>query len=112
MDPQTIALLRDEIGLDVLVELSQLFLEESESAVVEIQEATDALDAERLRKSAHSLKGASLNMGARQLANVCEIIERRARDVELEGISSLVHQMKINYQLACAELTKIIETGE
>jgi hypothetical protein len=51
-------------------------------------------------------------MGARQLANICEIIENRARNVELEGISSLVHQMKINYQLVCAELKKIIETAE
>ncbi len=35
LDPETIALLRDEIGMDVLVELSQLFLEETESAVAE-----------------------------------------------------------------------------
>ncbi len=112
LDPETIALLRDEIGMDVLVELSQLFLEETESAVAEIQAASDEFDPERLRKAAHSLKGASLNMGARQLANVCKIIEQRGKDVELEGMNSLVHQMKINYQLVCAELKKIIETGE
>ena len=112
LDPETIALLRDEIGMDVLIELSQLFLDETESAVADIQSASDEFDAERLRESAHSLKGASLNMGAHQLANVCKIIEQRGRDVELEGISSLVHQMKINYQLVCAELKKIIAAVE
>ena len=44
LDPQTIVLLRDEIGQDVLVELSELFLEETESVVAEIQNASDGFE--------------------------------------------------------------------
>jgi CheY-like chemotaxis protein/HPt (histidine-containing phosphotransfer) domain-containing protein len=109
VDQETLNSLRKEMGQEVLNELAQLFLEETKEIVNSIQQTADVQDPEGLRSAAHSLKGASLNMGAHPLAKVCEAIEHRARDRELDGIASLVRQMGAHYQKVCHALEEIIQ---
>ena len=112
LDPETLDSLGNELGQEILVELSQLFLEEAEKIVADIHKADEKSDAEGLRAAAHSLKGASLNMGAKPLADICKIIEQRARDGEMHGISAMVHQMDIHYQHVCKALKEIIQSDQ
>jgi PAS domain S-box-containing protein len=53
--------------------------------VEEIVQAVAMEDADRLREQAHQLKGVAANLGVRDLAEVCERLERAARDGDLEA---------------------------
>jgi HPt (histidine-containing phosphotransfer) domain-containing protein len=66
--------LRDEIGMDGFAEVVALFLDEADGAVVRLAAGAPAGLAEDL----HFLKGAALNLGLAQLADLCQQGERAA----------------------------------
>jgi len=77
--------------LEILMEddfsaLLETYLRDSQARFYEVTEAWEAGDLERLRRSVHSLKGASSNIGAAALASLCNDLEGLARD----GRSELV----------------------
>ena len=57
-----------------------LFAEHSKPGVLKIIRAAEGDEFSELKKAAHALKSMSLNIGARELAAVCEEIERCASD--------------------------------
>ena len=56
--------------------------------------ALDAADADALQRSAHSLKGASANLGAPVIAERCLHLERAARDGHLDGAASQIDDIE------------------
>lgn len=71
--------------LEILMEdgftsLLDAYLRDSETRIFEAYEAWEAGDLDRLRRSAHSLKGSSSNIGAQALADYCSVLEVNARD--------------------------------
>ena len=68
-----------ELMEDEFSQLLDAYLKLSESQYHEANEAWEAGDMERLGRSAHSLKGASSNIGAAQLAAYCGELELAAR---------------------------------
>ena len=54
-----------------------------------LRQAVEAVDPQAVRTAAHSLKGSAGNLGARQLAALCQEIELIARQGSLEGIAAL-----------------------
>lgn len=69
------ALMEDEFGT-----LVEAYLADSEQRLLEVADAWAADDLDTLRRSAHSLKGASSNLGAIELAGRCQTLEHLARD--------------------------------
>jgi HPt (histidine-containing phosphotransfer) domain-containing protein len=65
---------------DFVLALIAQFLEEAATHVDAIVDAARAGDAGRLARTAHSLKGSSLVMGAHRLAALCADLERRLTD--------------------------------
>jgi HPt (histidine-containing phosphotransfer) domain-containing protein len=63
--------LGEAAGEDLLGQLAVLFLEDADSRVVALHEAIDRDDAAAVVRSAHTLSGASANMGATVLARLC-----------------------------------------
>ena len=59
--------------------LLDVYIRESERQFHEANEAWEAGDMDRLGRSAHSLKGASCNIGAVQLADYCSELESAAK---------------------------------
>lgn len=59
--------------------LLDVYIRESERQFHEANEAWEAGDMDRLGRSAHSLKGASSNIGAVQLADYCAELESAAK---------------------------------
>ncbi|GIF22169.1 PAS domain S-box-containing protein [Actinoplanes tereljensis] len=53
--------------------------------VEEIVQAVAMDDVDRLREEAHQLKGVAANLGAQDLADVCDRLERAARDDDLDS---------------------------
>lgn len=79
LDSETVAQLRELMGEDFGA-LVGAFLADSAARMEDIADAFAALDYERLRRATHSLKGMSLNMGARNLAAALADLEAAARE--------------------------------
>jgi two-component system sensor histidine kinase/response regulator len=61
-------------GEDLLGELTALFLTEADASVASLREALSVNDDSTVSRSAHTLSGASANLGARDLASLCAIL--------------------------------------
>jgi HPt (histidine-containing phosphotransfer) domain-containing protein len=67
--------LRQEIGDDGFVEVTDMFLDEAEGAVHAL---LTGLPAHEIEGQLHFLKGSALNLGLSDLANICQDGERKA----------------------------------
>jgi len=88
IDRETIDMLREMDAItedDLLIELIDDFLNHSAGIMTEIQTSAAVLDYRKLAASAHSLKGASLNIGVLGLFTICDQIETLARTLTADG---------------------------
>lgn len=65
--------------------LVQTFIQDSAVRVADLRDAFARGHQDDVRKAAHSLKGASANLGLLVLAEECRELEEAARDGRLEG---------------------------
>ena len=79
----TVASLQRPGAPDLLGRVLALFADDAPRHVAGVAEGIDALDAERVRTSAHTLKSSAANVGAARLAAACARIERAAREANL-----------------------------
>ena len=77
----------ENIGLDEdeFLDLVELYLETSYGDLNKLQTAANEKDLEAVVERAHSLKGASGNMGFIEIYEVAKEIEMNARDKSLQG---------------------------
>ncbi len=68
--------LKDIMG-DELGVLVEAYIESASELVVSAEQAFASADFETLRRAAHSLKGASINIGAEDLSDYCRVLEER-----------------------------------
>lgn len=77
---------------DGFVELIEVYLRDINTKVPELERLTAAQDLDNLAKVAHSLKGASINLGIGSFGEQCGLIEQAARNQSTEDLSELVPQ--------------------
>lgn len=65
----------DDADSSLIVELIDLYRENGTRQVDEIKAAAAKMDEESVKESAHALKGSSLTMGARHVADLCQQLE-------------------------------------
>jgi HPt (histidine-containing phosphotransfer) domain-containing protein len=78
IDPEAIEQLRfleDEDQPHVVAELIALFIEHTPPKLKQLTEAIETSDVALLKRTAHSLKGSSANVGARGMQEVCGRLE-------------------------------------
>ena len=75
IDWKRVAELKEEIGAEGFVEVTDMFLDEAESAV---QALAAGLPTEEVEGQLHFLKGSALNLGLSDLAAICQEGERKA----------------------------------
>jgi histidine phosphotransfer protein HptB len=68
-----------ETDAEFVLELIDLFLDEAPGQIQTISNALKSQDSQTLTISAHTLKGSSLNLGAKQLGAVCFKMEELGR---------------------------------
>ena len=78
-------LLGKEAGEDLLGELAVLFLADSSRSVELLRHALATEDADALFRAAHTLRGASANMGATGLARLCDRLAIESAAGDLDG---------------------------
>ncbi len=85
-----------ELGMeqDEMRELLEIFIESSESDIERLQQAVVEGDAKRVADAAHSIKGASANLGFMDIFSVAKNLEQKARENSLEGLNDEVHILK------------------
>jgi len=85
-----------ELGMeqDEMRELLVIFIESSESDLVKLKQALIEGDAKQVADAAHSIKGASANLGFMDIFSVAKNLEQKARENSLEGLADEVHILK------------------
>jgi two-component system sensor histidine kinase/response regulator len=94
-----------------LGELAGLFCNESERLLPEIRAALAAAEAERLRRAAHSLKGAINCFGARAAAEVAQRLELLGRDGDLSGAAALLPALEAEVERVRSALRQMTAPG-
>jgi histidine phosphotransfer protein HptB len=77
--------------------LLQTFIQDSAQRVAAIRRELDAANAVGLRAAAHSFKGSSSNMGARQLAQLCKQIEELSLAGDIVSCAPLVGELELEF---------------
>jgi len=90
----------------VLAELCRDYIAEARSTIVQLQKALARGKAEELRERAHYLKGSSLMIGARSLAQCCATLEQMGRDSDLRDAELVLAQTMAALKAVEEELTR------
>ena len=92
--------LAERLGLDVedIRELLELYVETTTSDLAQLKGAIETKDAELAHAKAHSIKGASGNLGLDEMYELAKEIDDRARVNSLDGLEKMVQvfQKKFN----------------
>jgi HPt (histidine-containing phosphotransfer) domain-containing protein len=88
-------------------EIIELYKEQYPKLLFQMKDYLRAEDFENLSKSAHALKGASLNIGAKEIASICKTIEINAKSDIREGYATLVENLETIHSLTFIEFDKL-----
>jgi len=93
--------LLDRLGGDseLVDEIVGIFLESADEQIATVESAVADGDAHRVERSAHSLKGALLNIAAESVAERALRLEQAGRSGELELCSPLLDDLKQEFDL-------------
>ncbi|MEA3209790.1 MAG: hypothetical protein QOE70_2847 [Chthoniobacter sp.] len=86
----------------LLVAIFTTFLEETPIQIERLREACGQNHAEHVRREAHTLRGASLNLGAHGIAALCRRLETEPLDLG----SELPAQLFVEFERVCPEIER------
>ncbi|MDJ0805740.1 MAG: response regulator [Gammaproteobacteria bacterium] len=89
---------------DLLKKMVTLYLQETPKLLAEAQTGLVNRDAEAIRRTAHSLRSSSANMGALVMADLSRELEDLARESQLKQAGSLIDQLASNFTQVQVEL--------
>jgi HPt (histidine-containing phosphotransfer) domain-containing protein len=85
--------------------LIDLFLQELPNYLSGLKAAVEVQDGQAVYLAAHKLKGASANLSAQQIIELCKTLEQAGRDNDLSQVSTHFTQL----ETACAQLKAALE---
>lgn len=77
--------------------LIETYLKDSSERLTALQALIVGKNADSIRRTAHSFKGSSSNLGAVHLASLCAIIERKALDQNFEALTEDLSQVQLEF---------------
>ena len=88
--------LADNLGLEKeeYLELIELFIETGMSDINKLRFAVDEVNAENAADAAHSIKGASGNLGLTKIYELAKKVEKTCRDGMLDNVSESVQDFE------------------
>lgn len=92
---------------EALQEIVDEYLSMSEDARVELLRVLEEGDASAVARTAHTLKGASANVGANALVDVCAAIESYARQDQLQGAAEVMGRFEAEFSRARSALQTV-----
>jgi two-component system, sensor histidine kinase and response regulator len=103
--------LGEAAGEDLIGQLAVLFVADAESHLLLLRQAMAATDASALRRSAHSIKGASANLGAIHLARLCGALEEEDVMGKPAGAIALIGAIEIELERVRVALGALASAG-
>ncbi len=94
---------------NIVVRIINLYLESGPGLVADITRAVAEQDAQRVENAAHSLKSSSANLGAIELAQLCETLEFHGKSNQTEITAPLMEQLILLYNQTTAALEHELE---
>jgi HPt (histidine-containing phosphotransfer) domain-containing protein len=96
-------------GDTFLREIIGIFLEDTPLRIAEIDKSLAAGDAPTFVRAAHTIKGASSNVGAAALRAVAEQLEHHAKKDGLVDVTALVAELKTAFASATTALNGLLK---
>lgn len=96
---------------EALAEIVDEYISVSDELREEILRQLGEGDRDRLERAAHTLKGASANVGATGLADICAGLEMRARESRLDDVAGLIEQFEAEFDGVLAALQVVTTRG-
>ena len=88
-------------------EIIELYVEQYPDLLDKIKSALSNGDYVNVSKSAHALKGASLNIGAKKMAEICLQIETNSGVENSIDFNDLIINLEKYYEISVEELRKL-----
>jgi two-component system, sensor histidine kinase and response regulator len=99
-------------GGDQLVQqLVKTYLREAESSLSQLEEGLSARDAPAISRISHALKSSSSNVGARALNDHFRKMESKARDSDMESVTSIMASVRDEWPRVKSALEKVMKVG-
>ena len=86
------------VGEDLMGQLAILFLADADASVVALREAHAGNDAAAMIRTAHTLRGASANLGATELARLCATLAGDGSAGDLIGDGALLEAVEVELE--------------
>ncbi len=116
LDPAALTRLQMMVGennSELFLEMVDLFLTENALSLSKLTQAVQEQDATSVLKLAHRLRGSSLQFGAGLMVHLCQAIEQKGRETNLDGLEELLNQLKYEFEQVQAVLQDVKkETNE
>ena len=106
----TIRSMQREGQPDLFAKLVNLYLDSSAEDIGQLQQALSAQDTHQMIGAAHSLKSSSANVGARDLAAICESLEEELRNGKLDGANEELANISSEHERVVTALRR--EAGQ
>jgi two-component system sensor histidine kinase/response regulator len=113
LDPEVIGRLQrlgEDAGEELVGQLAMLFLAGSHAWVVALRKALASHDAAAVARSAHTLSGASANVGATDLARLCATLAKDSAAGDLAGGGARLETVEAELRRVRAALGSLIPT--
>lgn len=101
--------LGDEGDASLLTDLIQMFLEDAPVKLNSIKTGFAKRDMHQVEKAAHSMKGSAGNLGATEVQNLCDQLQRACRTPNPEEIAGLVAQLEVPFTQVLRDLRGLLE---
>jgi len=110
LDPDRIAMLRelDDGDGELMGTIAREYEHDSKHQLATMLQALADTDTETFARSAHTLKGASANLGAGRLAELCARLEELGRTGTNDGAASLVAAATTELEQVHAALDQLL----
>lgn len=106
VDTATLEMLQQMLE-DGFAGLLDTYIDDSNLKIESLKVGLAQANSDLVRRSAHSLKGSSSNLGAKPLAELCLSVEQRARDQQLEGLDEIIAQVEAEHQTVVGIMEEI-----
>ena len=93
---------------EFLREIAGIFFEDMPRRITELDTSLAVGDTAKFSRAAHSIKGSSGNLGAVALRDIAGRLETRSQKDGLGDVAGLLASLKVEFERAQVELTKII----
>jgi HPt (histidine-containing phosphotransfer) domain-containing protein len=97
---------------EFMQELIGIYLDDAPTQLEILREAVAAADSKRTSSVAHRLKGASGNVGAERLSELCQKLEALGRNGEPAGFGAVFGELDTEFGRVRDRLTTVINGAE